>query len=83
MRFVKTPAAKRVRSTRRCDSACEETSMAHAPHPRATISRSICWTSTDSGVVRVAGRSSPPVRYTIVPSMPQRTAAASNSALTR
>jgi hypothetical protein len=70
-------------STRRCASACDDTSIAQAPHPRLTISRSICWTSTDSGVVLVAGRSSSPTRYTIVPSMPHLMAAASKSALTR
>ncbi len=36
--------------------------MAHAPHWWLTISRSICWMSTDSGVVRTASRSSAPVR---------------------
>ena len=39
-------------------SACDDTSIAHAPSPRSTISRSSVWTSGASGVVRAASRTS-------------------------
>ena len=48
-------------STRRSDSACDDTSIAHAPQPRSTISRSSACTSGASGVVCVASRSSSPI----------------------
>ena len=48
-------------STRRSDSACDDTSIAQAPQPRSTISRSSACTSGASGVVRVASRTSSPI----------------------
>ncbi len=56
MRLVNTPAANRVKSTRCWASACDDTSITHAWHCRSTSSRSICWRSEASGVVRGASR---------------------------
>ena len=68
-------------STRRIARACEDTSRTLARQPRSTISRSICWTSGASGVVRSAAFTSfspGPVLYATVPSIPHRMPAASN-----
>ena len=51
-------------STRRCASACEETSIAHAPLPLSAISRKSDCTSGASGVVRAASRVVGPIRRT-------------------
>ena len=83
MRLVKTAAANRVPSTRLSARACDDTSIAHAPQPASSISRSICCTSGASGVVRAASRTSPPMRYCTVPIRPQRMPAASTAACTR
>jgi hypothetical protein len=57
--------------------------MAHAPQPRSTISRSRPCTSGASGVVRVASRTSLPIRWPTVPSTPQVMPAASKIAPSR
>jgi hypothetical protein len=49
-------------SARRSASACDDTSMTHAPQPALTISRIIPWSSGASGVVLVAANSCAPIR---------------------
>ena len=61
-KFVKTPAAKWIPSTRCIASACEDTSITHAPQPASTICRMKPCTSGASGVVRVAAISRSPIR---------------------
>ena len=72
LRFVKAATANRVPSTRRSSSACEETSIAHARSPPSSIARNVACRSIASGVVRTAGRSSPPTTVVTPPSRPRR-----------
>ncbi len=64
------PAAKRSASARRSASACDDTSMTHAPQPPATMSRMKACRSGASGVVRVASNARSPIRYVTVPIKP-------------
>ena len=83
LRFVNAATAKRTPSTRRSSSACEETSIAHAASPASSIARNVAWRSIASGVVRTAGRSSPPTTDVTPPSRPHGRPAASSSCRTR
>ena len=83
LRFVKAATANRVPSTRRSSSACEETSIAHARSPPSSIARNVACRSIASGVVRTAGRSSPPTTVVTPPSRPDASPPASSRWRTR
>ncbi len=64
----------------RCSwSACEETSITHAPSPPSAIRPNIACRSIASGVVRTAGTATPATTCSTVPSSPVRVPAASSS----
>ena len=79
---MKTQTSQWIASARRSSSACEETSIAHAASPPATISANVPWRSIASGVVRSVGRSSPPTNDVTVPSRPVWIPAATSSSRT-
>ena len=62
MRFVKASDAKRMPSSRLSAEPCEVASIAQLRSPASSISRNERWRSIASGVVRTAGRRSPPTR---------------------
>ena len=62
VKFVNTAARNSRPFTRDIDNACEETSITAATHPERTISARSALSSSDSGVVWVAGISRSPIR---------------------
>ena len=62
MRLVKTAPLNSVRSTRRIDNACEDTSITQAATRCSTISRRRACTAGASGVVCSASDSDAPMR---------------------
>ena len=83
VRFVKTSASKRTRSSRCSTEACEDASSATLRSPASSISRNVRCRSIASGVVRTTGRTSPPIRLSTVPSRPGRRPAAVRIACSR
>ena len=83
LRFVKTSAEKRTRSSRCSSDACDDASIAHERSPASSISRKIRCRSIASGVVRTTPRRSPPTRASTVPSRPGRRPAAARMAKSR
>jgi hypothetical protein len=77
VRFVKTSAAKRTRSSRWSTEAWDEASMATERSPASSISRKSRWRSIASGVFSAAGRDSPPTTRSMFPTSPGRSPAAS------
>ena len=76
---MNTATAQWIASARCSASACEETSIAHALSPAASISANVACNAIASGVVRSMSRCSPPTKDVTVPSSPQRRPAASSS----
>ena len=83
MRLVKSTASRSMPTVRSMNRACELASRAHAWSPAATISRNMRCRSIESAVVRVTGRSRPPMRLATVPRSPLGRPAASQIAATR
>ena len=67
LRFVKTSASKRTRSSRRSAAPCELASTAALRSPASSISRKRRCRSIASGVVNGAGRRAPPTSHSTVP----------------
>jgi hypothetical protein len=68
--LVKPTTSNTTPSTRRNETAWEDTSMDAASSPRSRIRASRAWMSVDSGVVRRLGIGSPPATISMVPISP-------------
>ena len=83
LRFVKTSAAKRTRSSRLSADPCDEASITTFRSPASSISRKSRCRSIASGVVNGAERRSPPTIHSTVPTSPVDLPAASSIACSR